>query len=446
MTPAHGGWRPRATFSCTCPSSSSIDIAFELWDGSIVPEHLQPGGRSCGSSSAIETAPTRSDAQPRADNTHRALYQRRHRPGRRHFFDLVEKRSKVRTREMRKKLKLGRIARNAWPILRAPVSGCINSYVQDEDQAGGTGGTRVERNKRNIAHHYDVSNDFYRLFLDPEMVYSCGYFKDWGNDIATAQIDKLDMICRKLRLKPGERMLDIGCGWGALACHAAANYGVEVHGVTLSEEQFALARDRVIDRGLSDKVTIEIRDFSELQGGFDKIASIGMFEHVGLANHSTYFSTVHRLLRPRGVYLHHAIARRGKKTEKLFQKMRPEYKAMRKFIFPGGEVDHIGMTAQNLEGHGFEVHDVEAWREHYARTCKLWAERLVKSQDEAVKLRSGSETYRLWVLYLSGVSMAFQRGTLGIFQTVATRRDRGALRPAIDAGRPLRLRLSFLKR
>jgi cyclopropane-fatty-acyl-phospholipid synthase len=400
-----------------------LDIAFELWDGSVIPEHLN---RNDDLRIVIrdETVPTRLMRRPGLTTLIELYISGAIDLSGGTFFDLVARRSKVRTRDIRKRLKMGRIARNAWPILRAPVTTPMDGRAVDEDQAGSRDGTRAERNKRNIAHHYDVSNDFYRLFLDPEMVYSCGYFQDWSNDIATAQVDKLDMICRKLRLKPGERMLDIGCGWGALACHAAKNYGVQVHGVTLSEEQFALARDRVIDRGLSDKVTIEIRDFSELKGGFDKIASIGMFEHVGLANHSTYFSTVHRLLRPRGVYLHHAIARRGKKTDKLFQKIRPEYKAMRQFIFPGGEVDHIGMTARNLESHGFEVHDVEGWREHYARTCKLWAERLMAAEVDAID-QVGSETYRLWVLYLSGVSLAFKQGTLGIFQTVATRRDRG---------------------
>ena len=400
-----------------------VDIGFELWDGTFIPEHMnRPGDLRIVIND--QTAPTRLLRKPGLTTLIELYVSGAIDLAGGTFFDLVDRRSKIRTRDIRKKLKLVRLARNAWPILRAPVLGSLNAHAEAEDQAGCKGGSRVERNKRNIAHHYDVSNDFYRLFLDPEMVYSCGYFTDWSNDIATAQIDKLDMICRKLRLKPGERMLDIGCGWGALACHAASNYGVQVHGVTLSEEQFALARDRVIERGLSDRVTIEIRDFSELEGGFDKIASIGMFEHVGLENHSAYFSTVHRLLRPRGVYLHHAIARRGKKTDKAFRKMRPEYKAMRRFIFPGGEVDHIGMTAQNLEGHGFEVHDVEAWREHYAQTCKLWAERLMAAKDEAIG-QVGPETYRLWVLYLSGVSMAFQRGTLGIFQTVATRRDRG---------------------
>ena len=155
-------------------------------------------------------------------------------------------------------------------------------------------------NKKNIEYHYDVSNAFYALFLDPQMVYSCGYFTDWSNDIATAQRDKLDMICRKLRLKPGDTFLDIGCGWGALVCHAAQHYGVRAHGVTLAENQYALAKEKVAKLGLEDRVTIELKDYTRLEGSFDKIASIGMFEHVGLANHRTYFQTINRLLQTAG--------------------------------------------------------------------------------------------------------------------------------------------------
>ncbi len=177
------------------------------------------------------------------------------------------------------------------------------------------GAARVTKRKtrQNIQYHYDVSNAFYALFLDPQMVYSCGYFTDWSNDIATAQRDKLDMICRKLRLKQDDTFLDIGCGWGALVCHAAQNYGVRAHGVTLAETQYALAKEKVAKLGLESRVTIELKDYTRLEGSFDKIASIGMFEHVGLANHRTYFQTINRLLKPGGLYLHHAITRAAKR-------------------------------------------------------------------------------------------------------------------------------------
>ncbi|TPK40622.1 cyclopropane-fatty-acyl-phospholipid synthase family protein [Mesorhizobium sp. B2-5-3] len=279
-------------------------------------------------------------------------------------------------------------------------------------------------NKQAIQHHYDISNVFYRLFLDERMVYSCGYFKDFANDIDQAQADKLEHICRKLRLKPGDRLLDIGCGWGAMLIHAAKHHGVVGHGVSLSEAQTGLARERIRAEGLEDRITIEIKSYAELTGSFDKISSIGMFEHLGLANHAAYFSTVHRLLKPGGIYLHHAITRRSKGSMKKTLRKGSEYKALIKYIFPGGEIDTIGMTCGNLEAHGFLVHDVENLREHYARTCRLWAERLHARFDEAIA-EVGEAKARLWLLYLASCSIAFDRASAQIFQTVATKRTRG---------------------
>ncbi len=171
--------------------------------------------------------------------------------------------------------------------------------------------------KEAITHHYDVSNGFYRLFLDERMIYTCGYFTDWTNDIDQAQKDKLELICRKLRLKPGDRLLDIGCGWGALLIYAAQNFDVVGTGVSLSEAQTALARERIKLAGLEDKITIHVKSYTELDGQFDKISSVGMFEHVGIANYDSYFSAIHRLLRPGGLYMHHAITRRMKKDKSL---------------------------------------------------------------------------------------------------------------------------------
>ncbi|WP_099867034.1 SAM-dependent methyltransferase [Pararhizobium haloflavum] len=278
--------------------------------------------------------------------------------------------------------------------------------------------------KAAITHHYDVSNAFYRLFLDERMVYTCAYFKDFSNTIDEAQRDKLDHICRKLRLKPGDRLLDIGCGWGALLIHAAKHYGAIGTGVSLSEAQSELARERIRAEGLEGKITIEIKSYTEIEGTFDKIASIGMFEAVGIANYDTYFTTVHRLLAPEGIYLHHAITRRQKRSRRRFRKKSAEHLALVKYIFPGGELDHLGMTIENLEGHGFEVHDVENLREHYGRTCRLWAERLHARFADAVA-EAGQPRARLWLLYLTGCALAFERGTVQINQTVATRRQRG---------------------
>jgi len=281
-------------------------------------------------------------------------------------------------------------------------------------------------NKDYIQFHYDLSNDFYALFLDPEMVYSCAYYTDWGNSVEQAQRDKLEMICRKLRLKPGDRMLDIGSGWGGLICHAARNYGVKAHGCTLSEEQLSFAREKAKRLGLEDRVTFELIDYSNVTGTFDKIASIGMYEHIGLKNIPGYMSKVRSLLADNGLFLNHAIARRAPKDGKAWYKgrVRPEKKAIAKYIFPGGELDDIGHSVAAMERAGFEVHDVEGWRMHYARTCQLWCERLTANKNEALKHVS-EEKYRIWVAYLAGVSLAFSRGTLRLFQTLASKSAKG---------------------
>ena len=286
------------------------------------------------------------------------------------------------------------------------------------------GDSRDRQDNRDfIKFHYDVSNDFYRLFLDSEMVYTCGYFEDWGNSIDQAQQSKLEMICRKLRLKEGDRFLDIGCGWGALVCYAAKNYGVQAHGITLSDEQLALARVRIEELGLGDKVTVEHRDYQDLTGTYDKIASIGMYEAIGLKNIPGYMATVQRVLAQDGLFLNHAISRRAKKNQKKFVS-RPEQRALVKYIFPGGELDDIGNTLQEMEKVGFEVQDVEAWRWHYAETTRLWLERLYARRDEAEAI-VGEETVRIWLAYLAGCSLAFKRGSARIFQTLVSKNAKG---------------------
>jgi len=256
------------------------------------------------------------------------------------------------------------------------------------------------------------------------MVYTCAYFTDWTNTIDQAQADKLELICRKLRLQPGDRLLDIGCGWGAMLIYAAKHYGVIGTGVSLSEAQTALARERIKAEGLEDKITIHVKSYERLEGQFDKISSIGMFEAVGIAHYDTYYSSVRRLLRPGGLYLHHAITRRMKRNKKTFGRKSPEHLALVKYIFPGGELDHLGMTVENLEGHGFEVHDAENLREHYGKTCRIWADRLHARFDEAIA-EVGAPKARLWLLYLTGCALAFERGTVQINQTLASKRKRG---------------------
>jgi cyclopropane-fatty-acyl-phospholipid synthase len=275
-----------------------------------------------------------------------------------------------------------------------------------------------------VQFHYDLSNAFYALFLDPEMQYSCAYFPNWDAGLAEAQQAKLDMICRKLRLAPGERFLDIGCGWGGLVCHAARHYGAIAHGVTLSQAQYDFAQDKIARLGLQGRVTVELKDYRALAGEYDKIASVGMFEHVGVDDRDEYFTRMRDLLRPRGIMLHHAITRPAKRSARAFRRKRPEYAALVSYIFPGGDLDHIGNTIATLERNGFEAHDVEAWREHYQRTTRLWCERLYARRAEA-ESEIGAARTNLWLLYLAGCSLGFERGGACIFQTVATKRARG---------------------
>ncbi len=310
------------------------------------------------------------------------------------------------------------LVRNLAPFLLVPADQPADAHGFRGEITGRS--QRRRDNKAFVQFHYDLSNEFYALFLDPEMVYSCAYFTDWANDLATAQRDKLEMICRKLRLKPGDRFLDIGCGWGGLVCHAALHHGAVAHGITLSEEQLAYAREKVKRLGLEGQVTLELKDYASVQGTYDKIASIGMYEHIGLANIPRYMAKVQSLLSRDGLFLNHAIARRARKPSWRGRRMRPEQRAIAKYIFPGGELDDIGHSIVAMERAGFEVHDVEAWRLHYARTCRLWCERLTAERERAIA-HVGEEKYRIWVAYLAGVSLAFSRGTLRIFQTLASR-------------------------
>jgi cyclopropane-fatty-acyl-phospholipid synthase len=398
-----------------------LKLGFRLWDGSCIPAGWPADGlaiaiRDSGAVAALVR-------KPRLDTLLNLHVSDRIALLNGSIFDLAAARPEG---------KVGRLART---ISKRAVFDVLRRFVFAPGTAPATiahlKGDEIARdgapatNKANIAYHYDVSNAFYRLFLDEEMVYTCAYFTEDHGDLERAQRDKLDMICRKLRLKPGDRLLDIGCGWGALICHAAQHYGVEAHGVTLAEEQLALAREKVERLGLQDKVTLHLKDFTQMEGEFDKISSIGMFEHVGIANHPAYFKAVNRLLRPRGLYLHHTISRRAKKTDKAFNKMPPEYRALVRYIFPGGELDHLGMSIANLERHGFEVHDVEGWREHYQRTTRLWWERLNARRSEA-EAEIGPERTRMWLLYLAGCSLAFERGGALVNQTLVSKRRKGA--------------------
>ena len=261
-----------------------LEFGFRLWSGALVPADWPADGLTIAiADEGVIASLVRAPRLPTLANLWAA---KRLDVVNGTLFDLVAKRPKARTRELSKGLDKWAALKTALSFLLTPRGGPwpLEGVAQDRESSGAEA-----ENKKNIAYHYDVSNAFYRLWLDEEMVYTCGYFHDWSDGLDAAQINKLDMVCRKLRLKPGETMLDIGSGWGALACHAARHYGVNVVGVTLSEEQIAFARDKVERLGLADRVTFELRDYALLEGRerFDKISSVGMFEAIGVSHFST---------------------------------------------------------------------------------------------------------------------------------------------------------------
>jgi cyclopropane-fatty-acyl-phospholipid synthase len=269
------------------------------------------------------------------------------------------------------------------------------------------------RDRQTIQYHYDVSNDFYRLWLDPNMVYSCAYFKDPRDDLATAQLQKLDYICRKLRLKPGERYLDIGCGWGGLILHAARHYGVHALGVTLSKQQFALANERIERENLSDHCQVKLMDYREINEpeSFDKLSSVGMVEHIGERNLEEYFRCAYRLLRPKGVFFNHGIG-----IPKNYPKPEgPTFADL--YVFPDGELVPIGRMTRAAESAGFEVRDVENLREHYALTLHHWVRRMTEHSREALGVVDET-TYRIWRLHMAGSAYYFDTGRLNLYQTL----------------------------
>jgi cyclopropane-fatty-acyl-phospholipid synthase len=275
-----------------------------------------------------------------------------------------------------------------------------------------------DENRDAIQFHYDVSNEFYRLWLDRAMVYSCGYFERPDVSLDDAQQAKLEHICRKLLLRPGERFLDIGCGWGALVIYAAQHYGVYAHGITLSHKQLNVARRRIVDAGLEDRITVELKDYRDLEGreAYDKVASVGMFEHVGLKNLPLYFSTVHRLLKPAGLFLNHGITHETAGWTK-----NPSTMFINRYVFPDGELDSISNIQRGMERARFEIADVEALRSHYALTLRSWVERLERRHGRALEYVSEA-TYRVWRLYMAASALEFESGHLGIYQVLASKR------------------------
>ena len=278
----------------------------------------------------------------------------------------------------------------------------------------------VERDREAVTYHYDVSNDFYALWLDEQMVYSCAYFATADEDLDTAQTRKLDYLCRKLRLRPGERLLDIGCGWGGLIIHAARKYGVRALGITLSEKQATLAKERIERAGLQKQCRVEVLDYRDLDEslGFDKIVSVGMFEHVGESRLPLYFQQAWHLLRPGGIFLNHGIANRPIDPNPKG----PTFK--NRYVFPDGELVPINVTLRHAEEVGFEVRDLENLREHYVLTLRDWARRLELHREKALQVVD-EPTYRVWRLFLSGSAHGFAAGFLNLFQAVLLKPDEG---------------------
>jgi len=323
------------------------------------------------------------------------------------------------------------------------VEGPIRSVVtvaeglaRDQDRRRGQGALPAwlrhtrKSDRRAIEYHYDVSNDFYALWLDPRMVYSCAYFRSEDDDLATAQVQKLDHICRKLRLEPGQTLLDIGCGWGALVIHAARHYGVRATGITLSSNQHALARERVEAAGLGDRIEIRLQDYRDVpgEGVYDRISSVGMFEHVGLKNLRGYFDVVHRLLKPGGVAMNHGITSSDPESRSVGL---GAGEFIDRYVFPDGELPHVSLAIRELSAAGLELVDAESLRRHYAKTLWFWSDAFEAKLGRLTEL-AGERRARIWRVYLAGCAHAFMHNWINLYQLLAVRPaigPSGALNP-----------------
>ncbi len=285
------------------------------------------------------------------------------------------------------------------------------------------------RDRCAVAFHYDVSNDFYRLWLDRQMVYSCAYFRSPTDDLDVAQEQKLDYICRKLRLRPGQRLLDIGCGWGALVLYAAKHFGVHAEGITSSEPQLEWGRERIADAGLINNATIELRDYREIAANgelYDAIVSVGMAEHIGRERLPDYFAAAHRALKLGGVFLNQAIG-----EDIVLRPGDRDTSFIEQYVFPDGDIPPLPIMLRAAESSGFEIRDVENLREHYALTLHHWLRRLEARHDEALRFVD-EVTYRVWRLYIGGSAHGFRRGHIAVYQTLLRK-----LEPSGQAKLPL---------
>ena len=272
-----------------------------------------------------------------------------------------------------------------------------------------------EQDARAIQHHYDVSNDFYRLWLDPQMVYSCAYFHSPELTLEQAQTAKIDHILTKVMLRPHDRLLDVGCGWGALAMRAAQKFGARVVGITLSHKQFELARQRVAQAGLQGRVEIRLQDYRDVDGRFDRITSVGMFEHVGLKHLQGYFRCLHALLEDGGMMMNHGITTTDPNSGGA---PLGAGAFIGKYVFPHGELPHLSLALREMEVAGLEVLDVENLRRHYERTLTLWAGNY-ESRSREIRGAVDETTYRVWRIYLAGCAHAFAQNWVSLYQVLA---------------------------
>jgi len=324
-----------------------------------------------------------------------------------------------------------------------PVNSDTHWWTQVMRRAKSLASHTPQKDAQQIQFHYDVSDDFYALWLDPWRVYSCAYFRDGEMTLAQAQEAKLDHICRKLMLRPGEKFLDIGAGWGGLLMWAAEHYGVDATGITLSKNQHAHVQRLIEDKGLKGRVRMELRDYRELSesDSYDKIASVGMFEHVGQANMHAYFGKIFRLLKPGGLVMNHGITAGSIHPGQLGAGM-GEF--IEKYIFPGGELLHVSHVLRDMAMCNLEMVDTENLRPHYARTLWAWSDNLEDQLEEAERVLTstagavnGGRILRAYRLYLAGCAMSFEQGWIALHQILATRPDgqlqTGALRGAQSA-------------
>lgn len=335
----------------------------------------------------------------------------------------------------------------ARELMKLPKGNASNARLRTQTHHGPAklSGQRhsIERDRQAVRYHYDVSNDFYALFLGRWMVYSCAYFETPEDDLDHAQEAKLDLICRKLRLKPGQKLLDLGSGWGGLIMYAAQHYGVDATGITLSQPQADYANERIHALGLGDRCRTLVQDYREInsQDAYDAISSVGMFEHVGEKMLPEYFARAYRLLRPRGVLMNHGIALSAVKrmqgsdltnTNKASRSSNLGDSFMDTYVFPDGETVPINVTLRAAEESGFEVRDVESLREHYKLTLRAWIHSLEANHERALQYVD-EVTYRVWRLYMSGCAYMFKIGGMNLYQSLLVKEDTDG-----SSGLPLR--------